>query len=216
MNQQILLPFGNPPPIYLFIYPLPMTVSGIKSWEENRTHFWSLDENGRSEMTEEECRRWGVPELDANGWYYDRDMYTWPSHVYPAIRNWQVARGFDPTTADFARSLGLPEWEILIDNEAARSRFEEVDGESSDLAVICTLLIYNSQKTHLLVHLLPKHGAAKAHWSNLIHLCRLKVSTRSLCSVSTTISLESNSRNTSAFTNHCAAKAFEGQSATEA
>ena len=55
-------------------------------------------------------------------------VLTWPSHVYTAIRNWQVARGFDPTTADFARSCGYPELDILIDNEAAESRFEEVHG----------------------------------------------------------------------------------------
>ena len=127
--QQRLVPFETPPPIYLFIYLLPMTVSGIKSWGENRTHFWSLDENGRSEMTDEECRRWGVPELNTHieRWGTD-DVLRWPSRVYDAIRNWQVARGFDFTTADFAQSLGYPELEILIDNEAVESRFEEVHG----------------------------------------------------------------------------------------
>ena len=105
-----------------------MTVSGIESWGENRTHFWSLDENGQSEMTEEECRRWGVPGLSAWSRIVWQEVLTWPSYIYTAIRNWQVARGFDPTTADFARSCGYPELDILINNEAAESQFEEVHG----------------------------------------------------------------------------------------
>ena len=80
-------------------------------------------------MTEVECRRWGVPELNAHvDFRHEPYVFTWPSHVYPAIRNWQVARGFDPATADFARSLGHPEFDILIDNETTGSRFEEVHG----------------------------------------------------------------------------------------
>ncbi|KAK7025582.1 hypothetical protein VNI00_015875 [Paramarasmius palmivorus] len=77
-------------------------------------------------MTEEECRRWRVPELYTDVDFDEPLAWTWPSHAYAAIRNWQVARGFDPTTADFARSCGYPEFDILIDNEAAASRFEEV------------------------------------------------------------------------------------------
>ena len=103
-------------------------VAEIKSWEKNRTHFWSLDENGRSEMTEEECRRWGVPKLYLHVDFYQPRAVTWPSHVYDAIRDWQVARGFDPTTVDFAQSLGYPEFDIIIDNETAGSRLEEVHG----------------------------------------------------------------------------------------
>ncbi|KAK7021734.1 hypothetical protein VNI00_017311 [Paramarasmius palmivorus] len=129
--RQRLLPFETPPPIYLFIYPLPMTMSGIKSWGINRTHFWSLDKNGRSEMTEEECRRWGVPELDTDVDFGELYVFTWPSYVYAAIHNWQVARGFDPTTTNFAWSLGYPECDILIDNETTGSRFEEVHENSS-------------------------------------------------------------------------------------
>ena len=80
-------------------------------------------------MTEEECRRWGVPELVTCVKPGRQDyVQTWPKYV-PAIHNWQVARGFNPATADFARSLGYgPELDILIDNEAATSRFEEVHG----------------------------------------------------------------------------------------
>ena len=57
-----------------------------------------------------------------------RSDYMAKRYVYAAIRNWQVARGFDPATADFPRSLGYPEFDILIDNEAATSQFEEVHG----------------------------------------------------------------------------------------
>ncbi|KAK7029579.1 hypothetical protein VNI00_014456 [Paramarasmius palmivorus] len=109
-----------------------MSVTEIESWGENRTYFWSLDENGQSEMTEEECSQWMVPKLVTKvDFLFEPKVRTWPSYVYTAIRDWQVARGFDPTTADFARSLGHPELDILIDNETMGSRFEEVHETSS-------------------------------------------------------------------------------------
>ncbi|KAK7026087.1 hypothetical protein VNI00_015733 [Paramarasmius palmivorus] len=120
------------PPIYLFIYPPPSSISELKSWGKGhtRTHFWSLDENGQSEMSEEDCRRWGIPELGKSlDWDYLK-LRSWPTDVYTALRKWQVARGFDPSTADWAQSLGYPELEIIGGKEE-EARFEGVhDGVS--------------------------------------------------------------------------------------
>ena len=88
-----------------------MAISELVSWTEGCTYFWSLDENGQSEMTEEEVEQWGVPILTPRTSYIN--LISWPSSIYTTLYDWQVACGFDPTTADFARHIGEPELEIL-------------------------------------------------------------------------------------------------------
>ncbi|KAK7060739.1 hypothetical protein VNI00_000471 [Paramarasmius palmivorus] len=51
---------------------------------------------------------------------------SYPKYTYDAIHKWQVAKGFDPSTPDFARSLGYP---ILERVTPEKSRFEEVAKE---------------------------------------------------------------------------------------
>ncbi|EEB97110.1 hypothetical protein MPER_03632 [Moniliophthora perniciosa FA553] len=76
------------------------------------THFWSFDEDGRSRISEEEWERWGIPILTPDTWS-GTTWFSWPTHVYTALRKWQIARGFDPSTADWAQELGYPEFEII-------------------------------------------------------------------------------------------------------
>uniref|UniRef100_A0A0W0GBV2 Uncharacterized protein n=1 Tax=Moniliophthora roreri TaxID=221103 RepID=A0A0W0GBV2_MONRR len=102
----------SPTRIYLFLHPLPMTVSGLVSWIEGRPYFWSFDETGQSRMSEEECDGWGLPMLMLSTRYNAR-LRSWPTYVYTGLRDWQKARGFDPATSDWARELGYPEWEIV-------------------------------------------------------------------------------------------------------
>ena len=49
--------------------------------------------------------------------------YSWSNDAHRRMRDYQVARGFDPTTIDFAQSLGYPAYK-LIENDS--DRFEEV------------------------------------------------------------------------------------------
>ncbi|ESK81324.1 hypothetical protein Moror_12109 [Moniliophthora roreri MCA 2997] len=103
-----------PTPIYLFVHSLPTTLSELVSWMERPRYFWSFDETGQSRLSEEECERWSLPVLVPNTGYLDQvELYSWPTHVYTALRDWQKARGFDPTTSDWARSRGHPEWESI-------------------------------------------------------------------------------------------------------
>ncbi|KAI3604635.1 hypothetical protein WG66_008724 [Moniliophthora roreri] len=114
----------EPPPIYLFLHPLPMTISEFMSWGKRRPYFWSLDETGQCEMSEEECKRSGLPLLTCPARWEDSSVQlrSWPTSTYTAFRDWQKARGFDPTTSDWARELGYPVLEIIGD----QGRFEEV------------------------------------------------------------------------------------------
>ncbi|ESK88769.1 hypothetical protein Moror_17140 [Moniliophthora roreri MCA 2997] len=105
----------QPSPIYLFLHPFPMTISEVVSWFGGHFYFWSFDETGRCEMSEEECERWELPVLTCTT-YWPGDsigMCSCPTSTYIALRDWQESRGFDPTTSDWAQELGYPEWEII-------------------------------------------------------------------------------------------------------
>ncbi|KAK7036397.1 hypothetical protein VNI00_011594 [Paramarasmius palmivorus] len=122
---------GTPPPIYLFLRPLSlMNMSEVISWTSGQTqsHFWSLDEEGRSQLTEQELEQLGVPELRPSTWLHV-ELISWSNDTYTALRDWQVAHGFDPATTDFTRYLELPELDIL----RRKTRFEEVvaDGKNA-------------------------------------------------------------------------------------
>ncbi|KAK7026110.1 hypothetical protein VNI00_015685 [Paramarasmius palmivorus] len=120
-------PAEERPPIYLFIYPLPMSILQFVSWERGcvPTHFWSLDEDGQSEMSKAERERWQLPDLEV--YPLDRmSIRSWPRYCYDALRMWQTSRGIDPTTTEFAQSLEIPELEII------RSRATDTDGRLRD------------------------------------------------------------------------------------
>ncbi|EEB89314.1 hypothetical protein MPER_12602 [Moniliophthora perniciosa FA553] len=110
-------------PIYLFLYPLPMTISELISWVDGHTHFWSFDEDGQSRIPEKEWKRWGIPIL-TTGVDYGIFMYSWPTHIYAALREWQIARGLDPSTVDWTRECGIPEFEII--GVKKDDRFEKI------------------------------------------------------------------------------------------
>ncbi|ESK90639.1 hypothetical protein Moror_4208 [Moniliophthora roreri MCA 2997] len=97
---------------YLFVYPLPypLTTESLLAWRRGRTHFWSFDESGRSEVPKDE--RQGIPRLIGHV-RFGMEKVVWPPYVYNAIHDWQIARGFDSNSTDFALSLGYPELEIL-------------------------------------------------------------------------------------------------------
>ncbi|KAI3602801.1 hypothetical protein WG66_008060 [Moniliophthora roreri] len=105
----------QPSPIYLFLRPFPMKISELVSWMNGHFYFWSFDETGQCEMSEEECGQWGFPVLTCTTWVQNgsANLISWPTSTYTALRDWQKARGFDPTTSDWARELGRPEWDII-------------------------------------------------------------------------------------------------------
>ncbi|KAG7097642.1 hypothetical protein E1B28_004974 [Marasmius oreades] len=111
------------PPIYLFLHPL----SSFPLLEEDSVlpiHTWSHDENGETPIPHHHCEYLGLP-TKLNVSESSSRAYRWPSETYKIIHKWQVARGFDPTTADFARYLEYPIYEVLSESEAGR--FEELN-----------------------------------------------------------------------------------------
>ncbi|ESK85425.1 hypothetical protein Moror_5893 [Moniliophthora roreri MCA 2997] len=121
--------YENVPTISLFVYPIPLgSLSDLILWTKGRTHYWSFNEAGESEMSEEDRNHLRLPKFIPS--LEEISIHSWPSYVYDAIQKWQVARGFDPITTDFAESLGLP----ALEETGARkrtNRFEEIVKEPS-------------------------------------------------------------------------------------
>ncbi|KAK7032364.1 hypothetical protein VNI00_013112 [Paramarasmius palmivorus] len=112
----------EPPLIYLFLYPPPMCISELKHWLDGDipTHFWSLDETGQSQMSEDELEEWGIPELVSclsPTLQHDSvklaSLRSLPPHICKALRDWQIVQGYDPSTADYARYMGYSACEIV-------------------------------------------------------------------------------------------------------
>ncbi|KAG7097987.1 hypothetical protein E1B28_005295 [Marasmius oreades] len=95
------------PPIYVFVLPLPLSCLP--------NHFWSHDENGQTHIPNETCKYLGLPtKLPIH--VYSNYQYTWPKNsakMYNQIHKWQMLRGFDPNTTDFAHYLAYPVYEVV-------------------------------------------------------------------------------------------------------
>ncbi|KAL0565925.1 hypothetical protein V5O48_016094 [Marasmius crinis-equi] len=97
------------PTIYLFIPPLSTTT------------FWSCDPNGQNPITTDLCHHLGLPiSLSLECW-----EISWGTESYEELQAYQIARGFDPNTTEFARHNRYRIYEIT--NQPLPSRFEEIE-----------------------------------------------------------------------------------------
>ncbi|KAK1219870.1 hypothetical protein PQX77_017393 [Marasmius sp. AFHP31] len=110
-------------PIYLFIYPPPPDLSKGKT---SRLHFWSFHEHGQHRLSPESCLHFGLPiELKIS----QVINLSRKINSYKLTHQYQLLRGFDPTTTDFAQHLGYGHIFQPIHHP---DRFMEVSQEHSD------------------------------------------------------------------------------------
>ncbi|KAF9263830.1 hypothetical protein L218DRAFT_958973 [Marasmius fiardii PR-910] len=113
---------------HLFIPPIPpfplLENTYVSGW-----HYWSFDPSGQTSISEDKCRKLGLPTqlfLDTCSVYQNH----YSTETYKTLHRWQVERGFDPKTTDFARYLypSKPLWQVI---ESDSSHFTEVDHEDA-------------------------------------------------------------------------------------
>ncbi|KAK1234944.1 hypothetical protein PQX77_001844 [Marasmius sp. AFHP31] len=111
-------------PIFLFVYP-PLHLP----WDKTSSlHHWSFQEDGHLQVSPESCFRLGLPvELD---YLCGCRSLSWPTTTYKSLHQYQIARGFDPTTADFAKHLGYRNIFQPLDDA---DRFEDVQKDQTSL-----------------------------------------------------------------------------------
>ncbi|KAK1221178.1 hypothetical protein PQX77_016015 [Marasmius sp. AFHP31] len=112
------------PPCYLFVLPLPQcpdSTPDIEAWlcGEN-LYYYSHNPKGGSSITKEECISLGLPPLISN---VEADYLQWDNNAYDFMEKWQKAKGYDYTTADYAKSLGIPD---LLANPQGKRQFEDL------------------------------------------------------------------------------------------
>ncbi|KAK7060723.1 hypothetical protein VNI00_000454 [Paramarasmius palmivorus] len=112
------------PTVYFFVRPLPVQLSEVKDWLNSEPIFWSFDENGITRIPESTREELGLPDMTLGD--PQVTLRAWPKHHYDAIHKWQITRGFDPSTPDFARSLGIP---IFKRVRPEKRQFKEVAKE---------------------------------------------------------------------------------------
>ncbi|KAF9254112.1 hypothetical protein L218DRAFT_627479 [Marasmius fiardii PR-910] len=120
-------------PFYLFAHPYPRFSDGfpdlVSLTSSTDLYYWSSDPDGHSKMTEEEHVALGLPCYVPKMEIF---MNTWSLEDYDFMQAFQEAKGFDPATTDFARSIGVPILEIVYPE---KNRFEVILDENG---------IYNS------------------------------------------------------------------------
>ncbi|KAL0566827.1 hypothetical protein V5O48_015176, partial [Marasmius crinis-equi] len=113
--------------IYLFVHP-PTPSTPTKRCTTSSLHHWSFDSTGQHPLPPETCEDLGLPtELDFEVSLNIR--YRWTNEACKWMHEYQLARGFDPKTPDFARHLGYSTYQVQSDSD----RFEDVDGASNVL-----------------------------------------------------------------------------------
>ncbi|KAK1216646.1 hypothetical protein PQX77_020714 [Marasmius sp. AFHP31] len=109
-------------PIYLFVRPPPFDLDNGRT---SSVHFWSFDEDGHSPLSDDLCQDFGLPTTFSISQY--SYSYSWSNEAYDSLRQYQLLRGFDPSTTDFARSLGFDE--NIFQPLSESDRFAQVNQE---------------------------------------------------------------------------------------
>ncbi|KAK1223988.1 hypothetical protein PQX77_013124 [Marasmius sp. AFHP31] len=128
-------------PIYLFLRPLPPDFNKYYHCISS-LHFWSLHEDGQSQLSPESCFDFGLPvQLLFEDTGFNRCF--WNTDVYKRIHEYQLARGFDPTTIDFARRIGFDGvvFQPINDSdrlEELREHSDRPDGYNDSKNLVCT------------------------------------------------------------------------------
>ncbi|KAJ7064450.1 hypothetical protein C8F01DRAFT_768315 [Mycena amicta] len=102
----------NAPHGYLFFSP---TGSRRLLPKKPFQNFWSLDPQGREQLSWKEARKRGFPKLMI---FNDFSTFQWDASVYEEIRAMHIAKGFNPDSQDVARHLGYPLFELVSDIKA--------------------------------------------------------------------------------------------------
>ncbi|KAL0571667.1 hypothetical protein V5O48_010294 [Marasmius crinis-equi] len=114
-------------PIYIFVRPLSLPLP-TEEYKTSSFHYWSFDPTGQSPLPANICEDLGLPvELSVRVWSTAR--YYCDNQSYKSMHQYQLARGFDPATSDFARHLGYPIYKVHDDSD----RFEDFDAATVSL-----------------------------------------------------------------------------------
>ena len=121
--ESSFLPQVIPTNLYLFIAPiqiLPSPENGtLVDWGENgKTYYWSLDPDGKQRLLDKVSDFLGLPRFQP-----EILIQSWTDEQYEAPIQYQVYKGYDPYSDDYACEHGWP----LVDLEVHTPEPEQLD-----------------------------------------------------------------------------------------
>ncbi|KAJ7826341.1 hypothetical protein B0H13DRAFT_2374448 [Mycena leptocephala] len=114
--------------VYLFLFPLQVDVVDnlitVTNPPDTEKYYWAFDPAGLNRLTHDVAEDFGLPtvEFSTNLW-----GGKWDEHDHDVIRDFHIAKGFDPYTRDAAIAIGYP----LIDIKELKKFIERSPSESS-------------------------------------------------------------------------------------
>jgi hypothetical protein len=102
-NVQISASQEDPPLGYLFLCPWEdLQVGPFSFCLPACAAYWSLDPSGTERLSTEESQRLGFPSIQFT---IDAQGFSWDASIYAGLRQFHLAKGFDPESQDVARHL---------------------------------------------------------------------------------------------------------------
>ncbi|KAF8173018.1 hypothetical protein K438DRAFT_1512179, partial [Mycena galopus ATCC 62051] len=104
---ELLGPMHNLPPGYLFLCSLANFETEVPTCVRISEFpaYWSLDPSGAERLNTERARNFGFPDIELRT---EALGMSWDLSVYPGIRHFHEAKGFDPYSQDVAIALKAP------------------------------------------------------------------------------------------------------------
>jgi hypothetical protein len=115
--------------VYLFLFPPQVDVVDgqiiVTNPPDTEKYYWAFDPAGLNQLTHDIAEDFGPPTVK-----FRIDLWggKWDEHDYDMVRNFHIAKGFDPYTQDAAITMGYP----LIDIEEMKKLNPRVGFCSSD------------------------------------------------------------------------------------
>ncbi|KAK1217653.1 hypothetical protein PQX77_019701, partial [Marasmius sp. AFHP31] len=93
--------------IYLFARPLSLDFGGeLDTSSVESVHYWSFVKDGHFPLPHNVCDYLGLP-VQLEHLTNHSESYSWSNDDYKHLHQYQLLRGFDPATIEFAQQLGF-------------------------------------------------------------------------------------------------------------
>ncbi|KAJ7649639.1 hypothetical protein FB45DRAFT_1049863 [Roridomyces roridus] len=129
--MQLSGPVEDLPPGYVFLCPPAYQLTGNGRYQVPECPaYWSLDPSGAQRLTREEAARMGFPQFELD---IKMGGFSWSEEDYAGIREFHVAKGYDPDSLHVAKDLRYRLYDLACEKDELHAflRHFGKDGESN-------------------------------------------------------------------------------------
>jgi hypothetical protein len=124
--------------VYLFLFPPQVDVVDnlitVANPPDIEKYYWAFDPAGLDRLTHDVAEDFGLPTVEF--WIHLKGG-RWDGRDYDMVRDFHVAKGFNPYTQDAAIAMGYP----LIDIEKMKELFPRVSFRSSNIPAYSLMIV---------------------------------------------------------------------------